>query len=64
MYVSEPAEIQHVICVSATGPTGFAYGGTNFDDPAEYTNYGQSLVSFAHQEEMIFYTLMVIGIMI
>ncbi len=47
MYVSEPAEIQHVICVSATGPTGFAYGGTNFDDPAEYTNYGQSLVSFA-----------------
>ncbi|MGA7837791.1 MAG: S8 family serine peptidase [Ignavibacteriaceae bacterium] len=47
MYVSEPAEIQHVICVSATGPTGFAYGGTNFDDPAEYTNYGQSLISFA-----------------
>ncbi len=47
MYVSEPAEIQHVICVSATGPTGFAYGGTNFDDPAEYTNYGQSLITFA-----------------
>lgn len=47
MFVSMPAEAQHVIAVSATGPTNFADGGTNFDDPAEYTNYGQSLIDFA-----------------
>jgi subtilisin family serine protease len=46
-YVTMPAEAQHVICVSATGPIGFAYGGTDFDRPASYTNFGQSLVDFA-----------------
>jgi len=46
-WVSMPAEAQHVICVSATGPIGFAYGGTDFDRPASYTNYGHSLVDFA-----------------
>ena len=46
-WVSMPAEAQHVIAVSATGPVGFAYGGTDFDRPASYTNYGQSLVDFA-----------------
>ena len=47
MWVSIPAEIQHVICVSATAPTNFAYGGTDYDTPASYTNYGQSLIDFA-----------------
>ncbi len=47
MWVSMPAEAQHVICVSATGPSGYYYGSTNFDKPASYTNYGQSLVDFA-----------------
>ena len=39
----------HVICVSATGPTGWD-GGTvweNVDAPADYTNYGRSAVSIA-----------------
>lgn len=47
MYVSIPAEIQHVICVSATGPTNFIGGADDFDTPASYTNYGQSLIDFA-----------------
>ncbi len=42
-----PAMLEHVIAVSATGPVGFAVGGTDFDSPASYTNYGQSLVDFA-----------------
>jgi subtilisin family serine protease len=46
-YISIPAEAQHVICVSATGPLGFAFGETNFDRPASYTNFGKSLVDFA-----------------
>jgi subtilisin family serine protease len=46
-WVSMPAEAQHVITVSATGPIGFAYGGMDFDRPASYTNYGQSLIDFA-----------------
>jgi subtilisin family serine protease len=46
-YVKMPAEAQHVICVSATGPIGFAYGGTDFDRAASYTNFGKSLVDFA-----------------
>lgn len=39
----------HVICVSATGPTGWD-GGTvweNVDAPADYTNYGRSAISIA-----------------
>jgi subtilisin family serine protease len=47
MYVYMPAEAQHVIAVSATGPYGFGYGATDFDRPSSYTNYGQSLVEFA-----------------
>lgn len=47
MWVEMPAEAQHVLCVSATGPIGFAYGGTDFDRPASYTNIGMSLVDFA-----------------
>jgi subtilisin family serine protease len=46
-WISMPAEAQHVICVSATGPVGFAYGGADFDRPASYTNFGLSLVDFA-----------------
>lgn len=47
MWVHMPSEAQHVICASATGPIGFYYGGSNFDRPAAYTNFGQSLVDFA-----------------
>ena len=47
MYVHVPSEVQHVINVSATAPTGFFLGGTDFDTPASYTNYGQSFVDFA-----------------
>jgi subtilisin family serine protease len=46
-WVKMPAEAQHVITVSATAPEGFAWGATDFDKPASYTNYGQSLVDFA-----------------
>ncbi|HEV2671046.1 MAG TPA: S8 family serine peptidase [Gemmatimonadales bacterium] len=42
-----PAMSPHVIAVSATGPLGFAFGATNFDRPASYTNFGQSAVEFA-----------------
>lgn len=42
-----PAQSQHVISVSATGPHGWALGNTNFSRPAYYTDYGKSLVDFA-----------------
>jgi lantibiotic leader peptide-processing serine protease len=42
-----PAMSPHVIAVSATAPLGFAFGATNFDRPASYTNFGQSAVTFA-----------------
>lgn len=42
-----PAENQHVISVSSTGPTGWGFGMTNFSQPAYYTDYGKSLVSLA-----------------
>lgn len=47
MYVHMPSEAQHVINISATAPTGFAYGATDYDTPASYTNYGQSFIDFA-----------------
>ncbi len=47
MYVHMPSEAQHVINVSATGPIGFAYGGTDYDTPSSYTNYGKSFINFA-----------------
>jgi subtilisin family serine protease len=43
--VSVPAESGSSIAVSATGPVGFAYGATNFDRPASYTNFGQSAIN-------------------
>lgn len=47
MYVHMPSEVQHVINVSATGPVGFFYGGTDYDTPSSYTNFGQSFIDFA-----------------
>lgn len=45
--VEVPAQSQGVIAVSATGPTGFIQGATNFDRFASYSNYGKRLVTFA-----------------
>lgn len=42
-----PAETQHVLSISSTGPTGWLLGNDNFNDPAYYTDYGKSLVDFA-----------------
>ncbi len=42
-----PAESQHVLSISSTGPTGWVYGNSNFSQPAYYTDYGKSLVDFA-----------------
>lgn len=50
-WVTVPAQSQHVIAVSATGPVGFAVGypngATNFSRPASYTNFGKSVVDLA-----------------
>jgi subtilisin family serine protease len=46
-YTVVPAESGNGIAVSATGPVGYAYGATDFRDPASYTNYGQSVVFVA-----------------
>lgn len=45
--VSVPAQSVGVVSIAATGPVGFAFGATNFERPAAYTNFGQSFVSFA-----------------
>jgi lantibiotic leader peptide-processing serine protease len=42
-----PAQLAHVLGVSALGPVGFANGATNFDRLASYSNFGLSLVDFA-----------------
>ncbi|PZX55341.1 subtilase family protein [Algoriphagus ratkowskyi] len=42
-----PAENQHVLSISSTGPTGWVLGNTNFSQPAYYTDHGKSLVDFA-----------------
>ena len=42
-----PAQLPHVIRVSATGPLGYAQGATDYDRPASYTNFGASAVTFA-----------------
>jgi subtilisin family serine protease len=43
-----PSDTPGVISVSATGPFGWAVDpGTNLDEPAIYTNYGQSAIDFA-----------------
>jgi lantibiotic leader peptide-processing serine protease len=42
-----PAQNQHVISISATGPHGWALGATDFARPAYYTDHGKSLVDLA-----------------
>ncbi len=46
---SVPAQSGNGIAVAATAPIGFAAPGFdgNYDHPASYTNYGQSVVNFA-----------------
>lgn len=42
-----PAQLPHVISVSALGPMGWALGSTDLDRPASYTNFGQSAIDLA-----------------
>ncbi|EPA00529.1 serine alkaline protease (subtilisin E) [Indibacter alkaliphilus LW1] len=42
-----PAQNQHVLSISSTGPTGWLLGNDNFSQPAYYTDHGKSLVDFA-----------------
>ncbi len=43
-----PAELPHVLAISATGPVGWgANPNTNLDVTPSYTNYGQSAIAFA-----------------
>jgi lantibiotic leader peptide-processing serine protease len=42
-----PAENQHVLSISATGPTGWVFGNTNFSQLAYYSDHGKSLLDFA-----------------
>jgi len=42
-----PAQNQHVISVSSTGPHGWALGSTVFHRPAYYSDYGKSLVDIS-----------------
>jgi subtilisin family serine protease len=52
-YVKLPADLQHVVAVSATAPDYWYYylsngiEDVNFDIPASYTSYGKSLVDLA-----------------
>lgn len=39
-----PCESGSGVCVSATGPEGFALGATNFRRPASYSNFGEGLI--------------------
>ncbi len=45
--VTVPAQSGSGLAVSATGPVGFASGGTNFRRIASYTNFGEDLVDVA-----------------
>jgi len=42
-----PAQNQHVLGISSTGPMGWVIGDTNFSGPAYYSDFGKSLVDFA-----------------
>jgi lantibiotic leader peptide-processing serine protease len=42
-----PAQNQHVLSISSTGPTGWVLGNTNFYQLAYYSDHGRSLVDFA-----------------
>lgn len=46
-YFVVPAENQHVLSISSTGPTGWILGDTDFEQPAYYTNTGKSAIDFA-----------------
>jgi subtilisin family serine protease len=52
-YIKLPADLQHVLAVSATAPDYWYYDlvnhieDVNFDIPASYTSYGKSLVDLA-----------------
>jgi len=46
-WIHVPGDISKVINVSATGPVDFAYGSVYFDNPASYTNFGQSVIDIA-----------------
>lgn len=45
--ITLPGGAQHVLGISATAPSGWALGATNFSDRASYTNTGGDLVDFA-----------------
>lgn len=42
-----PAQNQHVLSISSTGPTGWVRGNDNFSLLAYYSDFGKSLVDFA-----------------
>jgi len=42
-----PCESGSGLCVSATGPVGFAQGATNFRRPASYSNFGEGTITVA-----------------
>ncbi len=45
--IGVPAQSAGVVAISATGPVNVGGGGANFDRPASYTNFGQSVIDFA-----------------
>ena len=47
-WIHLPSAAPHAIAISATAPIGWAKGGNPFlDNPASYTNFGQSAIDFA-----------------
>jgi subtilisin family serine protease len=46
-WVHTPSGNRGVLSIAATGPMAWAYGSTDFDRPASYTNFGKSAVSFS-----------------
>jgi subtilisin family serine protease len=46
-YITIPAQSDHVLGVSALAPVGYAFGSTNFDLLATYSNFGISIVDFS-----------------
>lgn len=59
-----PAQMPHVVAVSATGPLGWALDpATNLDVPAFYTNYGASAVDLAGPGGNVDFNLMGSGAM-
>ena len=46
-YITIPAQSDHVLGVSALAPVGYAFGSTNYDLLATYSNFGTSIVDFS-----------------